>query len=101
MLLLIWFPCASQFEIRSLTGVVTDKKGNVLQGAAVQLENTATLFVVSYITGKDGRYHFNRLNDDIDYTLKAKYQSYWSRPKTLSKFNSSKQPELNLVIPIE
>jgi hypothetical protein len=87
--------------MRSVTGVVTDKRGNVLPGAAVQLENTATLLIMSYITGKDGRYHFRNVNDDIDYTLKAKYRKYWSERKTLSKFNSSKHPVVDLVIPIE
>ena len=100
MLLLVGFPCLPQFEFRSVTGV-TDKRGNPLPGAAVQLENTDSLSVTSYMSDKDGRYHFTRLNDDIDYTLKAKYRSYWSKPKTLSKFNSSKRPEVDLVIPIE
>ena len=101
MLLLVGFPCLPQFEFRSVTGVVTDKRGNPLPGAAVHLENTDSLSVTSYMTDKDGRYHFTRLNDDIDYTLKAKYRSYRSKPKTLSKFNSSKHPEVDLVIPIE
>jgi hypothetical protein len=101
MLLLAWFPCLPQLELRSVTGVVTDKRGNPLPGAAVQLENTNNLSVRSYMTDKDGRYHFTGLNDDIDYTLKAKYRSYWAKPKTLSKFDSSKNPELDLVIPIE
>jgi len=101
MLLVVWLPCSAQFEMRSLTGVVVDKRGNTLKGAAVQIENPATLAVASFITGKDGRYHFNRLNDDSDYTLTAKYRRYSARPKTLSKFNSSPHPEIDLVIPIE
>lgn len=91
----------SQFKPRPVTGTVTDKRGNTLPGAIVQLENSVTLSVRSHITGKDGRYHFSGLNDDIDYTLKARYRNYWSEPKTLSKFNSSTHPEVNLVIPIE
>jgi hypothetical protein len=101
MLLLVWFPCLPQFEARSVTGVVTDKRGNALPGSVVQLKNTATLNIRSYITGKDGSYHFSLLSDDIDYTLKAKYRKHWSKPKTLSKFNSSKHPEVDLVIPID
>ena len=101
MLILVWFPCKSQFEMRSVTGVVTDKRGNALPGAVVQVENTVTLSVMSYVTGKDGRYHFSRLNDDIDFILKARYRKYWSKPKKLSKFNSSPHPEVNLIIPID
>jgi hypothetical protein len=63
--------------------------------------DTASLFVASHITGNDGRYRFNRLYGDVDYTLKAKYLCYWSKRKTLSKFDSWKQREVDLVIPIE
>ena len=89
------------FQLRDLTGTVTDKRGNTLPNAAVQLENAATLSVMSYITAKDGRYHFNQLHDDVDYTIKAKYRNYWSASKTLSKFDSSKHVEIVLVIPID
>jgi hypothetical protein len=89
------------FELRPLTGSVTDKRGNTLPASAVQLENMANLSVVSYITGKDGLYHFNQLHYDVDYTVKAKYRNYWSASKTLSKFDSSKHPRIDLVIPIE
>ena len=99
--LLAWLPCDSQFTPRTVTGVVTDKRDNALPEAVVQVENTVSLTIRSYVTGKDGRYYFNGLNDDVDYTLKARYRNYWSEPKTLSKFNSSTHPEVNLMIPIE
>lgn len=54
ILLAAGLPCLSQFDTRSVTGVVTDKSGNALPGAAVQLENEVTLSVTSFITGKDG-----------------------------------------------
>ena len=91
----------SQFKQRTLSGVVTDKRGNTLPGTAVQLENTRDLTVRSYITAKDGRYQFYGLNDDVDFTVKAKYRNYWSETKILSKFDTSAHPELNLVIPID
>jgi hypothetical protein len=94
-------PCHAQFKQRDVSGVVTDARGNALPRVAVQLENTRDLSVRSYITGKDGRYHFDGLNDDIDFTLRAKYRNWWSKPKTLSKFNATVHPELNLVIPID
>jgi len=101
ILLLAGLPSLPQVEVRGVSGVVTDKRGNALPGAAVELENTNDLSVMSYITGKDGGYHFAGLRDDIDYTLKAKYRKYWSQRKTLSKFNSSKHLKIELVIPIE
>src|SRR4051812_8844812 len=87
--LVAWLPCQSQSKTRPVTGIVTDKRGNGLPGSFVQLENTSDLTVRSFITDKDGRYHFTGLNDDIDYTLKARYRTYWSEAKVLSKFNSS------------
>ena len=101
MLLLVEFPCLPKLELRSLTGVVTDKRGNGLRGAVVQLEDATTLSIRSYISDGAGRYCFKALNSDIDYILQAKYRSYWSKSKTLSKFNSSKHPTVDLVIPIE
>jgi hypothetical protein len=99
--LLILVPSDAQFKERDVSGVVTDARGNALPRVAVQLENTRDLSVRSYITGKDGRYHFNGLNDDIDFTLRAKYLNYCSKPKTLSRFEASSHPEVNLVIPID
>jgi hypothetical protein len=99
--LLILVSGHAQFKERDVSGVVTDARGNPLPQVAVQLENTGTLIVRSYITEKDGRYYFAGLIDDVDFTLKAKYRNYWSKPKTLSKFNSSPHPEVNLVIPID
>jgi len=99
--LLVCPQCLPQPEVRSVAGTVTDKCGNALPGAVVEIENTATLSVTSYITGKDGRYHFAELWSDVDYTLKAKYRDYWSKPKTLSKFSSKEHSTIDLVIPID
>ena len=101
MLLLIALSGIAQFGVRPLSGVVTDARGNVLPGVAVQIENEHTLIVMSRMTGKDGRYYVNQLSDDSDYVVRAKYKRFWSRPRTLSKFDSSKHPEVDLVIPIE
>lgn len=42
-----------------VSGVVTDKRGNALSSAAVQLENLNNLSIMFYITGIDGCYQFN------------------------------------------
>jgi hypothetical protein len=101
LLLLLCPQCFPQPEVRSVAGTVTDKRGNALPGAAVEIENTATLSVVSYITGKDGQYHFAELWTDVDYVLKAKYRNHWSKPRTLSKFSSKEHSTIDLVIPID
>jgi hypothetical protein len=101
LILLVSTQCLPQPEIRSVAGIVTDKRGNSLPGAVVEIEDTATLAVSSYITGKDGRYHFAELLTEVDYILKAKYRDYWSKPRTLSKFSSKEHSTIDLVIPID
>ena len=96
-----WIALEAQYSPRPVTGVVTDKRGNTLPGAIVQLESTRSLRVRSFITRKDGKYQFSGLNEDVDYTLRARYRRFWSPTKTLSKFNSSNHPVVNLVIPID
>ena len=96
---LLCVPGVPQSELRSLTGAVADKQGNLLQGAVVEVENRFTLQIRSYITGKDGRFYFGLLSGDVDYTLRARYHDKWSKPKTLSKFSSVSHPEITLIIP--
>ena len=86
---------------RSVTGVVTDKRGNALKGAAVQLENSATLSIVSYLTRDDGRYYFHQLSPDIDFKLTAKYKRWFSKSKLLNKFDTRETAEINLEVPVE
>ena len=100
--LLLWTPCASDSHWRFVTGVVTDKRGNGLAHAVVQLEDEITLSVRSYITGDDGRYHFSEVNADIDYHLRARYRMHWSKPHSLSRFDSPKDhDDIRLVIPVD
>lgn len=98
---LVLAPALAASDLRSLTGVVIDKGGNALPGAVVQIENTRTLQVRSWITDDAGHYRFNELFDDVDYTVRAHYRRIWSRSRTLSKFNSKEKPQLTLVVPVD
>lgn len=81
---------------RSVQGTVTVADDTPVNGAVVQLKNTKTLQIRSFITKDDGTYHFYDLSPDIDYELKADYQDASSSTKTLSSFDSRKQTVLNL-----
>jgi hypothetical protein len=81
---------------RSVQGAVTVTDDSPVNGAVVQLKNTKTLQIRSFITKDDGMYHFYDLSPDIDYELKADYQGASSNTKTLSSFDSRKQTTLNL-----
>ena len=81
---------------RSVQGTVTAADDSLVNGAVVQLKNTKTLQIRSFITKDDGTYHFYDLSPDIDYELKADYQGASSNTKTLSSFDSRTQTVLNL-----
>ena len=81
---------------RSVQGAVTDSGDSVISGAVVQLKDTKTLQVRSFITKDDGSYHFNGLNPNVDYELKADFQGSSSNSKTLSSFDSRKIAIMNL-----
>lgn len=88
----------AQIDRRSVHGLVLDRRGARLRGAVVQLENTATKEIRSYIVQADGKYHFNDLSQDIDYILRARYRNAWGPEKRLSKFKSERDVDLNLTV---
>jgi protocatechuate 3,4-dioxygenase beta subunit len=82
--------------MRSVQGTVTDSSDNPVDGAVVQLKNTKTLQIRSFITKDHGAYYFHGLNPDVDFELRAEYQGMTSAVRTLSTFDSRKQAVLNL-----
>ena len=85
-------------KLRMVQGVVLDAQDNPVVGAVVQLKNTKTLQVRSFITQEKGAYQFHGLDPNVDYSLKADYQGASSPWRTLSSFDSRKQPTMNLKI---
>jgi hypothetical protein len=77
-------------------GQVTDSAGNAIVGAVVQLKDTKTLQIRSFITQKDGAYHFAGLSTNVDYDLRAERNGAFSGSKTLSSFNGRKVATVNL-----
>jgi hypothetical protein len=81
---------------RSVQGTVADTTGKPVEGAVVQLKDTKTLQIRSFITKADGLYHFHGLSSNVDYELRADYQGSSSSNKTLSSFDDRKQAVVNL-----
>lgn len=81
---------------RSVEGAVRTAEDAAADGAVVQLKDTKTLQVRSYITKADGNYHFHGLNPNIDYELKAEHRGATSDTKTLSVFDSRPKAVINL-----
>ena len=81
---------------RTVQGSVTDAKDSAVDGAVVQLKNTKTLQIRSFITKEQGTYYFHGLSPDVDYELKAEYHGAASPSKTLSSFDNRKKAVINL-----
>ena len=81
---------------RSVQGMVTSAEDAPIVGAVVQLKNTKTLQIRSFITKDDGSYYFNGLSPDVDYELRADFQGMSSSTKTMSSFDTRKAVTINL-----
>jgi hypothetical protein len=67
---------------RSVEGVVMTAEDAPAPGAVVQLKNTKTLQIRSFIAKENGAYYFHELSPDVDYELKADLQGSSSGSKT-------------------
>ena len=81
---------------RVVTGTVRDADGTPINGAVVQLKDVRSTQVRSFITQTNGSYHFSGLKLDNDYELEAKSNGMTSGWRTLSVFDSRKEPVINL-----
>ena len=82
--------------VRSLQGQVVDPDDKPATGAVVQLKDTRTLQVRSFITQANGEYRFSGLRADTDYEVKADYNGMTSDNKRLSNFDNRKIATVNL-----
>lgn len=82
--------------IREVEGIVADSSGAPVEKAVVQLKDTKSLQIQSFITDAAGHYHFAGLSTDIEYQLKADRNGLTSGWKTLSLFNTKKVATINL-----
>lgn len=83
---------------RLLYGQVTNRGDRPIANAIVYLKNTKTLMVKTFIAGQDGTYRFPALSPNIDYQVYAEHKGKQSEIKTLSAFDSRREPRINLKI---
>jgi len=83
---------------RSVQGVVSGADDSVVKGAIVQLKNTKTLQIRSFITQENGAYYFHELNPDVEYELTAEDQKSGTASPTrrLSSFDTQRVATINL-----
>jgi len=98
LLLFMSTVAAGQIGSRNLSGTVTDHQHEPLKGAVVQVENGVTMGVVSFITNRDGKYTFLRLDDHTDYRLWVNFRGRKSRVRKLSQFDSNQAKTIDFVL---
>jgi len=81
---------------RSVQGIVSDGSGRPVAKAVVQLKDTKTLQIRSFITDSDGSYHFAGLSPNIEYELRAEHEGASSPKKNLDVFSTKKTATINL-----
>ena len=94
-------PAQDDRPTRSVKGIVTDQNENPIEGAVVQLKNTKTLQVKSFISDRDGSYYFHGLDTNVDYQLKARSGDVVSRTRTVSTFDDRREVVYNFELKIE
>ena len=85
-------------QLRTVSGVVTDKTDDPLPGSVVFLRNVRTNAVSSRFADKDGNYRFSGLDPNVDYEVHAELDGAKSASKTMSSLDSRKEMTLNLKI---
>jgi uncharacterized protein with FMN-binding domain len=83
---------------RAVMGHVTGNGDVPLADAVVYLTNTKTADIRTFITDKEGAYHFSALALNVDYQIYAKLKDHKSDTKTLSQFDNRSQVIVNLHI---
>jgi Carboxypeptidase regulatory-like domain len=73
---------------RYLHGTVTDDTNQPVQGALVTLTNNKTKEKLTFITKKDGRYHFDDLSFTVDYGVQARYKNEASELRKISQYDN-------------
>jgi len=90
--------CIAKPADRTVQGTVFYKGGEPVAEAAVQLEDRATMQVLSHRTDRDGHYRFLGLNPDKDYELRAQKNGHRSKPHTVSRFSSNAEETVDLYL---
>lgn len=83
---------------RAVQGSVKTPDDNVAEGAIVQIKNTKTMQVRSFITKADGIFTFTGISTGVDYELKATFKGMESAVRTVSTFDDRKRVIVNLKV---
>jgi hypothetical protein len=103
--LLLIFPLFAQKDkdekTRAVQGVVSNPADQPVAQAVVQLKDTKTQQIRSFISKEDGSFRFFGLNPNVDYELTASKEGVGkSEVRKLSTFDSRKVAIINLKLEV-
>lgn len=78
----------SQPTVRTLSGTVTGTSHEPIRGAVVELRNSKSNEVISYLTDTSGHYNFKRLDGNTDYDAWVLFRGRRTPTRSISKFDS-------------
>ncbi len=87
-----------QPSVRSLSGSIRDSGHEPIRNAVVELRNTNTGVVITYITDESGRYNFKRLDGNADYEVWVLFRGYRSPTRSISKFDSHMVKVIDFIV---
>ena len=93
-----WSQRMPQPSVRNLSGSITDAGHEPIRGAVVELRNTTTNLVVTYITDASGHYSFKRLNGNTDYEVWVLFRGNRSATRSISKFDSHMKKVIDFTV---
>jgi hypothetical protein len=76
-----------QTDARTVSGIVSDPDHEPIRGAVVELENSSTHEVISFITAADGHYIFHRIDSHTDFRIWATFRNQKSAIHNISMFD--------------
>lgn len=85
---------------RSVHGVVLDARNEPLATAIVYLKDTRTKTIRTVITDARGTYSFHQLQPNTSYELYAVWKGQRSPVRTDSEFETSRDLQLDLKVPV-
>jgi hypothetical protein len=85
-------------QLRTVSGVVSDKSEKPIQNGVVFLKNLRTNVVISHFTDVQGTYRFSGLDPNVDYEIYAEEGDQKSASRTVNALDSRKEITLNLKV---
>jgi hypothetical protein len=87
-------------QLRAVHGEVMDRAQNPIVNGIVYLRNKKDNNVRTQISDSQGQYRFTGLDPNVDFEIYAEYKRHKSSHRTISSFDSRRDIQIDLTIPV-